>query len=188
MTEVPETLQDHPGPLYDVVRELEAHASGTGWDQNDRLFALAGTTDLVTREPDLAAALGLTAEVGDDSFTPIEQELPSGQSLEDVLARIAWPEEVAGVAVIAERFVLPPDAEHDAPTDPAAASAYATAHPDRQEVRMVAAALRNGDSACALRLRSHDADDLVLTGPDLVPGLLTQLHSTLDVEETTADE
>lgn len=188
MTDVPETLQDHPGPLFDVVRELEAHASGTGWDQPDRLFALAGTADLVIREPDLAAALGLGAGADDDSFTPIEQELPSGQSLEDVLAQIAWPEEVAGVAVIAERWVLPPDAEHDAPADAAAAAEFAANHPERQEVRMVAAALRNGDSACALRLRSHDADDLVLTGPDLVPGLVTQLHATLDVEETTVDE
>jgi len=188
MTDLPETLQNHPGPLYDVVRELEAHASGSGWDQPERLFALAGTADLVTREPDLAAALGLVVAAEDDSFTPIEQELPSGQSLEEVLGQIAWPAEVAGVAVIAERLVLPPGADADAPDDPAAAQEYAANHPDRREVRMVAAALRNGDSACALRLRSHDADDLVLTGPDLVPGLVTQLHATLDVEETTADE
>lgn len=188
MTDVPETFQDHPGPLYDVVRELEAHASGSGWDQPERLFALAGTADLVTREPDLASALGLVAVAGDDSFTPIEQELPDGQSLEDVLAQIAWPAEVVGVAVIAERLVLPPGADEDVPTDPAAAQTYAASHPDRQEVRMVAAALRTGETGCALRLRSHDADDLVLTGPDLVPGLVTQLQATLDLEETAADE
>lgn len=188
MSDLPETLQNHQGPLYDVVRELEAHASGSGWDQPERLFALAGTAELVAREPDLAAALGLAAAAGDDSFTPIEQELPAGQSLEDVLAQIAWPAEVAGVAVIAERLVLPPDADDDVPEDPVAAQEFAANHPDRQEVRMVAAALRTGDSACALRLRSHDADDLVLTGPDLVPGLVTQLHATLDVEETTSDE
>jgi len=188
LTDVPDTLQGHPGPLYDAVRELEAHASGAGWDQPERLFALAGTADLVSREPDLAAALGLVATADDDTFTPIEQELPEGQTLEDVLVQIAWPAEVVGVAVIAERLVLPPGADDDVPDDPAAAQEYAAGHPDRQEVRMVAAALRSGETACALRLRSHDADDLVLTGPDLVPGLVAQLHATLDLEETTADE
>ncbi|MFL6157945.1 MAG: PPA1309 family protein [Marmoricola sp.] len=189
MTEVPEQLQDHPGPLYDVVRELEAHASESGWDQSEQIFALAPTADLVRREPDLAAALGLDAGVDDGSFTPIEQDgTAQGETLEAVLARITWPEEVAGVAVIAERLVLPPDADPEIPEDPTAAAEFAANHPDRQEVRIVAAALRTGETACALRLKSHDADDLVLTGPDLVPGLLTQLHATLDLEETAADE
>lgn len=180
--------QGHVGPLYDVVRELEAHASAAGWDQPEQLFALALTADLVRSEPDLAAALGLE-EAGEGDLTPIEQEgLPPGQPLEEVLAAIAWPEEVAGVAAIAERLVLPPGADAEVPEDPAAAAEYAAAHPDRQEVRMVVAVLRTGETACALRLKSHDADDLVLTGPDLVPGLLIQLQATLDLEETTADE
>jgi len=173
--------------LVAVVRELEAHASELGWDQPERLYALASTAQLVAEEPGLAEALGLDA--ADDGLTPIEQEpLAPGQRLEDVLAGIEWPEEVAGVAAVAERLVLPPGADADLPSDPAAAQEYAASHPDRQEVRMVAAALRGGGSACALRLRSHDADDLVLTGPDLVPGLLEQLHATLDHEETARDE
>ena len=47
MTEVPEPLQNHVGPLYDVARELEAHASASGWDQAEQLYALAVTADLV---------------------------------------------------------------------------------------------------------------------------------------------
>ena len=189
MSEVPETLQNHVGPLYDVVRELEAHASAAGWDQPEQLFAIAETAELVQREPELAAALGLEAPPGTDDLTPIEQEgLAPGQTLEDVLASIAWPPEVAGVAAIAERLVLPPDVDADIPEDPAAALEFAANHPDRQEVRIVAAVLRSGATACALRLKSHDADDLVLTGPDLVPGLLVQLQATLDYEETAADE
>lgn len=188
MTETPQTLSEQQGPLYDVVRELEAYASSSGWDQPERLFALAETAELARREPDLAAALGLEAGVPDGAFTPIEQELPAGQPLEDVLAQIAWPPEVVGVAVIAERLVLPPTADDAVPDDPGAAQEFAAQHPDRQEVRMVAAALRTGESACALRLRSHDADDLVLAGPDLVPTLVLQLHATLDLEETAADE
>jgi hypothetical protein len=176
------------GPLYDVVRELEAHASQSGWDQTERIFALADTVELIQREPDLAAALGLVAAEA-TAYTPIEQDaLAPGQNLEDVLASISWPEEVAGVAVIAERLVLPPGVDDAIPDEPAAAKEFAANHPDRQEVRIVAAALRDGAAACALRLRSHDADDLVLTGPDLVPGLLTQLLATLDVEEIAVDE
>ncbi|RNL63369.1 hypothetical protein EFK50_13010 [Nocardioides marmoriginsengisoli] len=187
MTEAPATLHEKSGPLYAVVRELEAHASESGWDQPERLFAIADTADLVQREPALAQALGLDASSG--AFTPIEQDaLGAGQSLEDVLARITWPAEVAGVAAIAERLVLPPGADDAIPEDPTGATEYAANHPDRQEVRIVAAALRTGESACALRLRSHDSDELVLAGPDLVPGLLMQLHATLDLEETAADE
>jgi len=173
--------------LEAVVRELEAHASELGWDQPERIYALASTAQLVAEEPGLAEALGLDPD--DDGLTPIEQEpLGEGQSLEDTLAGIEWPAEVAGVAAVAERLVLPPGADDELPTDPVAAQEYAATHPDRQEVRMVAAVLRGGGSACALRLRSHDADDLVLTGPDLVPGLLEQLHATLEYEETARDE
>lgn len=173
--------------LLAVVRELEAHASELGWDQPERLYALASTAELIAQEPGLAEALGLDRD--EDGLTPVEQEpLGTGQSLEDVLAGIEWPAEVAGVAAVAERLVLPPGADDELPRDPEAAKEYAANHPDRQEVRIVAAALRGGESACALRLRSHDADDLVLTGPDLVPGLLEQLHATLEFEETARDE
>jgi hypothetical protein len=49
-------------------------------------------------------------------------------------------------------------------------------------VRIVAAATRTGASYCALRMRAHDADDAVLTGPDLVPALVDLVRSTLDEE------
>lgn len=168
--------------LQAVVNELETHASGAGWDRPEQLFALVETADLLRREPGLAQALGLT-EAAPGDLTPVEQDpLPAGRLVEQVLPEIAWPPEVAGVAVVAERLVLPPGADDEVPDDPVAAQEFAAGHPHRQEVRMVAAALRTGESACALRLRSHDADDLVLTGPDLVPGLLTLLHATLEEE------
>ena len=169
--------------LQSVVRELEAHAAESGWDRPERLFALVETAALVRQEPGLAEALGLEGEP--TGLTPIEQEpLPEGTSLEQVLAEIVWPGEVAGCAAIAERIVLPPEADEQMPDDPADAHAFAATHPAREEVRIVAAALRSGGSACALRLRSHDDAESVLTSPDLVPGLLTLLHATLDLEET----
>ncbi len=47
-------------------------------------------------------------------------------------------------------------------------------------MRIVAAATRTGAAYCALRLRAHDADDAVLTGPELVPGLVELVRATLD--------
>ena len=141
------------------------------------------TADLIEREPQLAEALGVEGQP--EGLTPIEQEpLPGGTTLEQVLAEIVWPGEVAGCAAIAERLVLPPEVAADLPEDPAAAQTFAAQHPGREEVRIVAAAMRGGASACALRMRSHDDADSVLTSPDLVPGLLTLLHATLDLEET----
>lgn len=51
-------------------------------------------------------------------------------------------------------------------------------HPDRQEVRITAAVLRDGKREIALRLREKDLAREVLTGPDLVPGLTKALLAT----------
>jgi len=103
-----------------------------------------------------------------------------GRALEDQLTAISWPDTVHGCAALVERLVLPPDAEDAVPDEPGRAASYASEHPDRQEVRIVAAVTRTGASFCALRMRAHDADDAVLTGPDLVPGLVELVRSTLD--------
>jgi len=60
MSEQPEPVQPEVDPaLRAAVREIEAHASEAGWDQPARLYALVPTSDLVAREPALAAAMGL---------------------------------------------------------------------------------------------------------------------------------
>lgn len=167
-----------PVELVSAVREIETHAAQGGWDQPAQLFALVETADLVRREPTLAQSLGL-AQNGSGSLTPVQQEaLPAESSLEEVLAVLGWPQEVSGCAVVVERLVLPPDADQTMPDDPAEVEAYAAQHPDRQEVRIVAAATRDGSTYCALRMRQHDDDTSVLTGPDLVPGLLELLAAT----------
>ena len=86
-----------------------------------------------------------------------------------------------------ERLVLPPSVG-DLPEDAAAAQEVAAAHPEREEVRMVAAATRAGSTYCALRLRSHDEDRQVLEGPDLVPALLELLQATLATEPVADEE
>jgi hypothetical protein len=164
--------------LRRVVHELERHASQSGWDQPARIFALVETSDLLTREPDLAEALGVEGDA--TGFTPVEQEaLAPERELEEVLMEIVWPDIVPGCAVVVERLVLPPEAEADVPEDPAAAAEFATNHPDRQEVRIVVGVLREGGTWCALRMRTHDDDLEVLAGEDLVPGLASLLLDTL---------
>ena len=166
--------------LTPVVLEIERHVADGGWDQPPRLFALAPTAELVAREPGLAAALGLSA--GDEGVTPVEQEeFPADRPLDQVLATLAWPQEVTGCALVVERIVLPPEAEEavaatGAEPDLAAAAA---AHPGRQDVRMAVAVLRDGTRAAALRVRTHDHDDSVLTGENLVPRLADALAATL---------
>lgn len=168
-----------PVALAGVVRELEAHAAEVGWDQPAQLFALVSTAELVEREPGLAEVLGDDA----GELTPVQQdELPADQ-LEIALQQIVWPSTVAGAAAIVERLVLPPGADGEVPEDPAAAASYAAEHPDRQEVRIVAAVDRAGGSWCALRLRSHDDPDKVLEGAALVPGLVDLLRATLEGDD-----
>ena len=182
-TETPELPEM---PVFDsvlsaAVREIEAHAAEAGWDQPARLYALVPTADLLRREPALAAAMGLDETQAAGTLTPVEQDtLPDADSLEASLARIMWPAEVFGCAAVVERLVLPPSVDGEIPEDPEAAERFAAEHPDRQEVRIVAAATRDGETHCALRLKSHDDDQSVVESPDLVPALLELLQSTLD--------
>jgi hypothetical protein len=166
--------------LRAAILEIEAHAAEAGWDQAARLFALVPTSDLLAREPGLAEALGVAAASA-GALTPVEQDsLPPDRALEDVLDGIMWPAEVFGCAAVVERLVLPPSADDAMPEDAVAAQEYAAAHPDRQEVRLVAAVTRDGATYCTLRMRAHDDDASVLEGTDLVPGLLELLHGTLE--------
>lgn len=167
--------------LAAAVREIERHAAEAGWDQPSRLYALVPTADLLVREPALAAAMGLDQAAAAGSLTPVEQDhTPTDRSLEQALEQIMWPAEVFGCAAVVERFVLPPGVDGQIPDDPEAAEEFAASHPERQEVRIVAGATRDGGTHCALRFRSHDDPDSVVESPDLVPMLLELLQSTLE--------
>lgn len=170
-------------PLTVVAVQTERHVAAGGWDQPVRLFALVPTAELVAREPQLAAALTDPADAAPGALTAIEQEgLPPTPDVGSLLARVAWPDAVAGCAIAVERLVLPPEAEEQVyaahGAGPAAIDALA-AHPDRQDVRLLVAVLREGPAVCLLRQRAHDADDRVATGPDLAPGLVAALAQTL---------
>jgi hypothetical protein len=188
MSELPTLDPDLDPALAAAVLEIESHIAERGWDQPGRLYALVDTAALVRREPALASAMGLDEASAAGSLTPVEQEQLPAEQFESAVAAIAWGPEVTGCAAVVERLVLPPDADEAIPEDPAAAAAYASEHPDRQEVRMVVGVTRAGTSYCALRLRAHDDDQSVVGGAALVPELITLLGATLEPMDDLEDE
>jgi hypothetical protein len=173
-----------------VVREVESHVASAGWDAAPRLFALVRTANALGRDPELATQLPVevveAAREDPEHLTAVEQEdLPDSEGLEDLLARIAWPRTVDGAVLVVERVFVPPAVEEDVmmraraeglgPDDVIALLAQ---RPERSEVRVAAAVLRDGAAMCALRQRDHDSDDQVAVAPDLVPSLVTALRST----------
>lgn len=165
-------------PLTQAALEVERHVARAGWDQPARLFALVSTADLVAHEPGLRDTLGDPAA---NALSAVEQEgLDVADTVEALLAQIAWPDEVLGAAFAVERIVVPPEAESGLPSDPDAAVEALAAHPQRQDVRLLAAVLRTGEQVCALRQRSHDEDHLVGTGTEIAPGLISALLATFD--------
>jgi hypothetical protein len=162
--------------LEDLVRELERHASETGWDAAPRLYALVEATELHENEPETARRLDIANLPG--RLAALEQpEVPLDKPIEDLLGGIEWPESVTGCALVVERILLPEGAEDDMPAeDPVG---WAGAHPGREDVRLVVGVLRDGSRHSAMRLRGHDDDDQVMSGPELVPALADALASTL---------
>ncbi|MDF3297987.1 PPA1309 family protein [Streptomyces tropicalis] len=170
-------------PLTRAVLEIDEYASGLGWDQPARLFALVDTARLRVQEPALAKQLGLGDEQETSGLTPVEQdEIPAGRPLDEFLGTIAWPDAVAGCALTVERLMLPPSAEAQVPQglDGPKLARWVAEHPERQEVRMTVAVLRDGARESAVRLREKDSPTEVLTGPDLVPGLADALRATFE--------
>ena len=175
--------------LASAVLEIESHIAAGGWDQPARLYALVDTARLVEHEPALAAAMGLDDSSEQGSLTAVEQDHLSPEvELEAALESIVWPPNVHGCAAVVERLVLPPDVDDEIPEDLTEAQRFAREHPDRQEVRIVAGATRDGSTYCALRLRAHDDDQSVVGGIDLVPGLLALLRATLADELALQEE
>ncbi|MET0788474.1 MAG: PPA1309 family protein [Cellulomonas sp.] len=171
--------------LADSVREIEHHVAAAGWDGPVRVFALVRTQSMLLTEPGLAAQLDpavlAAARAEPWHLTSVEQEeLPQAPDLETLLAGLSWPATVDGMAVTVERVVLPPAAEEAMPEDADAALEFLLAHPDRQDVRLVVGALRDGPAWCAVRTRANDDDEQVGQGPDLVPGLVAAVRTTLE--------
>ncbi|QJC21415.1 PPA1309 family protein [Arcanobacterium buesumense] len=171
--------------LRDATLDIERHVATGGWNGPIRMFALVRAQAALAKNPELANEL--PADVHAQSITDpavlfsVEQEdLPPASSLEELLGQIIWPPEVDGAAISAERIVLPPSAEADIPEDDDEAMAFLQHHPQREDVRMVVAVLREGITWSVIRMRSHDSDNDVLSGENLVEGLTAALQATFD--------
>lgn len=175
--ENPVPADKQPTPLVAAAIDTEKHVGKAGWDQPARMFALVNNALLLKSEPSMAGQL---KDADPRGFSAIEQEgLPSTTDLESMLGRVAWPEGVDGVALTVERLVVPPEAERDLPADKDKATEALAAHPNRQDVRLLVAVLRDGESVCLLRQRRYDSDDAVAIGNDIAPGLVHALKATL---------
>ena len=162
--------------LTAVVREVESHVGAAGWDQPVRLFAIVSTAQLMRTDPELAQQLNLTSDL---PLTSIEQELSPNQDLVELLGTIAWPENVLGAVLSIERIVLPAQAEENLPnTDDAEWLTEVATNPNRKDVRIISAVMRDGTNLNALRYRDHDELDAVGIASDLVPNLNESLLTT----------
>lgn len=171
---------NHHEPLLAALIEIERFVSGPGWDQPARLFALVSTRDLLAAEPSLAGQIVPTAP---DALSSIEQDdfNPAGEDLMNVLAHLSWPATVDGCALATERSFLPAQFEADLPADPIKAAQVVANHPQRQDLRVVAGAVRTASgnplTHCVARLASQP--DEILVGADMVPALTRALALTL---------
>ncbi len=175
--------------LHTALVDIESHVASAGWDQPTRLYALVETAVLLREEPSLMEEFKSLGIDRPPAFTPVEQEDLPDMALDEVLAQITWGEQVTGCAIAVERLVLPAEVEVTVPHDSPEMPAYVAAHPLREEIRLVAVVLRNGNRDCALRMRSNDSDEQVLFGEDLAPGLLEALLETFtEYEYEEVDE
>lgn len=181
--------------LVAALVELEHHVAAAGWDQPARLFALVRTDELIAAEPALAAHLGLRSSaeghppgalssIEQDEFRSVgagEGDRESESALPEVLARIAWPDAVAGCALSLERSFLPARFEGDVPADPVEAERFVAEHPERQDLRLVVGVLRGGPAHCLARLVTQPTE--LLSSADLAPGVVSALAATLDHDQ-----
>lgn len=145
--------------IQHAIREIEAYTHRFGWDGPLRLFALVRTS-----------ALGDAMDDGSE-ITAVEQEsLPEVDSLEELLAQIAWPEAVDGCAIAVERVIV--EGDDGAVIGPE----EALNDPHRRDVRLAVGVLRGGESWCAVRVKGFEE---LVESADAVPDLIAALRSTL---------
>ncbi len=177
-----------PDALAAAIREIERHVAISGWDQPPRLFALADTARLLAEEPQLAEQLG-GASAG--TITSIEQEELPQTPLEELLAGLGWSDQVSGCALVLELVAVPGADGETAPEDDQAG--WASAHPDRQDMRLAVAVLRDGSRASVLRVRAEgdtgNPDPLAelqgdtIEDTDLATDLADALFATLQPDD-----
>lgn len=146
--------------LRALLTEVESFVHADGWDGPRKLFALVPTRELLAHEPQLIGQIGGDGEVDPTSLTPVEQGTLPGDTVADGLAKIAWPDEIAGAILVLEIMV---DSGGNA-----------------AEGRLAVGVLRDEAAGlCALRWR-HSPDGPITYSPDLAPDLVAALQATFE--------
>ena len=159
--------------LARAVAEIEEFSARFGWDGPVLVFSLIRTHEAAATDPAFAAQLTEVelAAAPPEHLTPVQQEdLPRVDSIEALLARLAWPDAVSGAAVVVERTIV---------ADGGEVSLAPGSHPER-DVRLAVGVLRDGTDWNVLRMRAHDDAASRVQGPGLVPGLAEALLATFD--------
>ena len=168
--------------LKHVIHDIELGAAHLGWDRPDGLFALVHTAQLLNTPglpEDIAAGLASGWDHSNEHLSAVAQESVPGESLEETLPRLAWPDEVVGVAVSTERMIAPASVEKQAPAESKAAADFIANSPQHQDLRLVVGVLRSGETWCAVRSRSFDDDSMVGAEANLAPDLVEALQASL---------
>ena len=172
--------------LADSVREIEHHVADAGWDGPVRVFALVRTQAMLPTEPGLAAQLDpavlAAARAEPWHLTSVEQEeLPAAPDLETLLGGplVAGDGRRDGRHGRARRAAARRRGGHAAghrrgPGLPARRT------PSARTCGSSSARCATDPSWCAVRTRANDTDEQVGQGPDLVPGLVAAVRSTLE--------
>jgi len=152
-----------------VIRELDAHISDAGWDQPVQLFAI------LSESPELAMDSEYLKNASQEQLFFEPQGIDfSDNSVIDVLRTLGWNEAVIGLAIAAERIISVEDKD---------ASDYETqSYSATQEIRVMSIAMRDGRTLNAIRYRSHDNPEDLLTGAELVPELNQALIGSMTID------
>lgn len=174
-----------------AVSSLEKDVARLGWDRSPSLFAFVYTKSIFPQlagEMDPTEANQLRAALAENPqhLTAVLQDHLPPADLMDTLGHLVFGEDVVGVAVSMERFLVSPQVDADAPVDPEEREKFLLAHPSRQDVRIVAGATRDGNTWCASRARAEDSDEMVAQGENIVPELLEALKAMLVSDEELA--
>ena len=166
-------------PLSIAALDTERHVAASGWDQNPRLFALVPTAELLEREPHLRAQMR-GSDLAEGALSAIEQEdLPPTSNLESLLGGIAWPDTRRRGSPRGRAHRRAAGGRARPPRPHRVGRGRLAAHPARQDVRLLVAVTRDGQSRCLLRQRANDSDDKVALGDEIAPGLVHALKATL---------
>ena len=164
--------------LDQLALDIERQVAGAGWDQPPPCSRSSRPPTCCAASPSSPPSSASRDDVP-GGLTPVDQgELPDAPQPR----RAARCHRLAGRGARHRAGRRAPDGAArgraaSMPQDESEALRWLAEHPERQEVRIVVAVLRDGSRASALRMRAHDHEQSVLTGADLVPGLAEALSA-----------